>query len=74
MFEEQKPEFVGHIEYGQEWDCIVVAPATANNLGKVANGIADDMVTSTIIASSCDTNNYFHIKTSFTFLYTYYIT
>lgn len=52
MFEEQNPEFVGHIEYGQEWDCIVVAPATANNLGKVANGIADDMVTSTIIAAT----------------------
>lgn len=52
MFEESNPEYVSHIEYGQEWDCIVVAPATANNLGKVANGIADDMVTSTIIAST----------------------
>lgn len=52
MFEESNPEYVGHIEYGQEWDCIIVAPATANNLGKVANGIADDMVTSTIIAST----------------------
>lgn len=52
MFEEQDSEFVGHIHYGQEWDIIVVAPATANNLGKVAGGIADDMVTSTIIAST----------------------
>lgn len=52
MFDESNPEYVGHIEYGQKWDCIVVAPATANNIGKIANGIADDMVTSTIIAST----------------------
>ena len=52
MFDESNPEYVGHIEYGQKWDCIVVAPATANNIGKIANGISDDMVTSTIIAST----------------------
>lgn len=52
MFDESNPEYVGHIKYGQKWDCIVVAPATANNIGKIANGIADDMVTSTIIAST----------------------
>lgn len=52
MFEEQEAEFVGHIHYGQDWDAIIVAPSTANNLGKVAGGIADDMVTSTIIAST----------------------
>lgn len=52
MFDEQDANFVGHIHYGQDWDLIIVAPASANNLGKVANGIADDMVTSTIIAST----------------------
>lgn len=52
MFEEQDPKFVEHIHYGQDWDLIVVSPSTANNLGKVANGIADDMVTSTIIAAT----------------------
>lgn len=52
MFDEQDANFVGHIHYSQDWDLIIVAPASANNLGKVANGIADDMVTSTIIAST----------------------
>lgn len=52
MFEEQNPEYVSHIHYGQDWDLIIVAPATANNLGKVVSGIANDMVTSTIIAST----------------------
>lgn len=52
MFDEQDASFVGHIHYGQDWDMVVVAPATANCLAKSANGIADDMVTSTIIAAS----------------------
>lgn len=52
MFSEDNFNYVGHIEYGQNVDLIVVVPATANILGKVANGIADDMLSSTIIASS----------------------
>ena len=43
---------ISEIHYGQDWDLIIVAFAAANNLGKVANGIADDIVTSTIIAST----------------------
>ena len=52
MFEEENFDYIGHIEYGQNVDLIVVAPATANIIGKVANGIADDMLSSTIIASN----------------------
>lgn len=52
MFDELSPEYVGHIHFSQDTDLIVVVPATANILGKVANGIADDMVSSTIIAST----------------------
>lgn len=52
MFDELSPEYVGHIHFSQDVDLIVVVPATANILGKVANGIADDMVSSTIIAST----------------------
>lgn len=52
MFEEDNADYVGHIHFGQDVDLIVVAPTTANVLGKVANGIADDMLTSTIIAAT----------------------
>ena len=52
MFKDNEFEHVSHVYYGQEYDFIVVAPATANILGKVANGIADDLVSSTIMASN----------------------
>ena len=52
MFEEENVEYVGHIHYGQDSDLLVIAPATANIIGKAANGIADDMLSSTIIAST----------------------
>ena len=52
MFNESNAEYVGHIEYGQNTDLLVIAPATANIIGKTANGIADDMVSSTIIAAT----------------------
>src|SRR5438874_8765881 len=42
---------VEHIELAQWPDRIVVAPATANFIGKVANGIADDMLTTVVMAS-----------------------
>ncbi len=40
-----------HIDIAEEADLIVVAPATANVIGKVANGIADDMLTTVIMAT-----------------------
>ncbi len=46
---------VEHIELAQWPDVIVVAPATANFLGKVANGIADDMLTTVVMASLPET-------------------
>lgn len=52
MFVESNPEYVGHIHFSQDIDIVMVVPATANILGKVANGIADDMVASTIIAAT----------------------
>ena len=44
---------VQHIELATHPDLIVIAPATANVLGKVANGIADDLLTTVIMAASC---------------------
>lgn len=51
-FNEEDPEKINHIYYAQQYDLIIVAPMTANMIGKVANGIADDVVSSTLIASN----------------------
>lgn len=42
---------INHISLAQNADLFVVAPATANIIGKVANGIADDIVSTSIIAT-----------------------
>ncbi|PLX73942.1 MAG: bifunctional phosphopantothenoylcysteine decarboxylase/phosphopantothenate--cysteine ligase CoaBC [Desulfuromonas sp.] len=42
---------IGHISLADGADLVVVAPATANLIGKVANGIADDLLTTTIMAT-----------------------
>lgn len=51
MFDEPKQWDIQHISLATKADIIVVAPATANIIGKVANGIADDMLSTTIMAS-----------------------
>ncbi|MBQ8540004.1 MAG: bifunctional phosphopantothenoylcysteine decarboxylase/phosphopantothenate--cysteine ligase CoaBC [Clostridia bacterium] len=43
---------VPHIDLARRADAILVAPATANFIAKAANGIADDMLTSTILAAN----------------------
>ncbi len=43
---------VEHISLAQKADVILVAPATANTIGKIANGIADNMLTTVIMAST----------------------
>jgi phosphopantothenoylcysteine decarboxylase/phosphopantothenate--cysteine ligase len=42
---------VNHIGIAQKADIILIAPATANIIAKLANGIADDMLTTTVLAS-----------------------
>lgn len=42
-----------HLALTRNCDLLIVAPATANMLAKAANGIADDLVSSVILASSC---------------------
>jgi phosphopantothenoylcysteine decarboxylase/phosphopantothenate--cysteine ligase len=46
------PDPIAHITYSQTVDLFVVAPATANIIAKFANGIADDFLTSTYLASN----------------------
>ncbi|MDT0017781.1 bifunctional phosphopantothenoylcysteine decarboxylase/phosphopantothenate--cysteine ligase CoaBC [Listeria swaminathanii] len=50
-FDEKKSSVVAHINLADWADLVIVAPATANVIGKMANGIADDMVTTTILAT-----------------------
>lgn len=50
-FDEKKSSVVAHIDLADWADLVIVAPATANVVGKMANGIADDMVTTTILAT-----------------------
>lgn len=51
MFEEPKSFEIQHISLSHKADLIAVVPATANIIGKVANGIADDMLSTTIMAT-----------------------
>ncbi|MFR4353064.1 MAG: bifunctional phosphopantothenoylcysteine decarboxylase/phosphopantothenate--cysteine ligase CoaBC [Roseburia sp.] len=44
---------VEHVALAKQADLILLAPATANIIGKIANGIADDMLTTTIMACTC---------------------
>jgi len=51
MFTEPRDWDIRHISLAQKADMILIAPATANIIGKVANGIADDMLTTTVMAT-----------------------
>ncbi|AWK51314.1 bifunctional phosphopantothenoylcysteine decarboxylase/phosphopantothenate--cysteine ligase CoaBC [Clostridium beijerinckii] len=51
MFMEPKAWEIQHISLAEKADVFLVAPATANIIGKVANGIADDMLSTTIMAT-----------------------
>lgn len=44
---------IKHISYAKKADCFVIVPATANIIGKIANGICDDVLTSTFLAATC---------------------
>lgn len=44
---------VEHVSLAKKADLIMIAPATANIIAKLANGIADDMLTTTVLAARC---------------------
>lgn len=44
---------VEHISLAQRTDLVIIAPATANICGKLAHGLADDMLTTTVLACRC---------------------
>ncbi len=51
MFKEPRNWDVEHISLAEKADLFLIAPATANIIGKIANGIADDLLTTTIMAT-----------------------
>ena len=51
-FDERDPSVVTHIDLADRADLILIAPATANVLARLAAGIADDMLSTTLLAST----------------------
>lgn len=53
LFDADAPFPVGHVQISEHADLMIVMPATANIIGKAANGLADDAVSASIMASAC---------------------
>ena len=51
MFAEPKAWEIQHISLAQKADLMLITPATANVIGKISNGIADDMLSTTVMAT-----------------------
>ena len=52
MFQIQDERAAGHVAMGREAEVIVVAPATAHVISRLANGMADDLIATTVLATS----------------------
>lgn len=71
LFDEAQEEQIGHIRLADTCDLVLVAPATANVIAKAAHGIADDLVTTVLLATkapvlfapSMNVNMYEHVAT-----------
>jgi phosphopantothenoylcysteine decarboxylase/phosphopantothenate--cysteine ligase len=53
LFEKNDDASIRHIDWAQQADIAVIAPATANIIGKLANGIADDALSTFMMAVTC---------------------
>lgn len=51
-FDEKDSQVIAHIDLADWADLVIIAPATANIIGKLAHGLADDMVTTTLLATT----------------------
>lgn len=52
-FNSQTGEWANHVENGLWADVLIIAPATANTLGKMANGICDNLLIATYLSAKC---------------------
>ena len=55
---------VEHVALAKQADVVLVAPASANVIGKIAHGIADDMLTTTVMAYLCAVSLFFKYSLS----------
>ncbi|MCA1030016.1 bifunctional phosphopantothenoylcysteine decarboxylase/phosphopantothenate--cysteine ligase CoaBC [Bacillus timonensis] len=53
-FDEKDSSVIAHIDLADWADLVLIAPATANIIGKIANGIADNMLTTTLLATKAE--------------------
>ncbi|MBI9075838.1 MAG: bifunctional phosphopantothenoylcysteine decarboxylase/phosphopantothenate--cysteine ligase CoaBC [Desulfatibacillum sp.] len=53
MWDRDTDNSIRHIAWAQDADVVVIAPATANIVGKMANGIADDPLSTLVLAAVC---------------------
>ncbi|EOH89367.1 phosphopantothenoylcysteine decarboxylase [Enterococcus villorum] len=70
VMQEKDPAVINHIELAKQADLFLIAPATANIIGKLANGLADDLLSTVamalkkeipkLIAPAMNTNMYQH--------------
>src|SRR5215203_4459456 len=51
-YDPDNPDPIAHINFSQNIDLLLIVPATANIIGKFANGVADDFLSSTYLAST----------------------
>jgi len=52
LFDASAGSYIPHVEWAQEADAVIVAPATANIMAKMANGIADDALSTFLLAAT----------------------
>lgn len=53
MFDLDKRRAMSHISLGQEADMLLIAPASAHTIAKLAQGLADDLLSTTVLAAHC---------------------
>ncbi|MDZ7722139.1 MAG: flavoprotein [candidate division KSB1 bacterium] len=66
VWSDSDASFTPHIDWARWADMICVAPATANTVAKLANGLSDDMISTTVLAArvpvlSCPSDEYRHV-------------
>lgn len=53
MFAAEEAHAISHIQLGQDADLVLIAPATANTIAKLAHGLADDLLATSVLAADC---------------------
>ena len=53
LFDAEQEQAMGHIHLARWADLLLIAPASANTLAKMANGLADDLLSTLYLASEC---------------------